>query len=133
MMAGDPPPAVSFRDSRCFDAVFAWPPRHERYKKVARFVDAFFGRYQLFMQPPRHPKWRDVNLAAQVPGWTRFTPAQEWLMRQSVAGTAAGALQGAFNTCAAHGGNPASSLTTASKEKLFRDFLVWQNGRSRTP
>ena len=60
-------------------AVFAWPAGQERYKKVARFVDAFFGRFQLFMQPPRHPKWKDVNLAAQVPGWTRFAAAQEWL------------------------------------------------------
>jgi hypothetical protein len=30
-------------------ATFAWPPGHERYKKVARFVEAFFGKFQLFM------------------------------------------------------------------------------------
>ena len=68
-------------------AVFAWPPGQERYRKVARFVDGFFSKFQLFMQPPRHPKWKDVNLAAQVPGWTRFAAAQEWLLRQSSAGT----------------------------------------------
>ena len=113
-------------------AVFAWPPGHERYKKVARFVDAFFGKFQLFMQPPRHPKWKDVNLAAQVPGWTRFAPAQEWLIRQSVAGTAGGSLQGDFDGYLARASNPASSLKTAQKERLFREFLVWQNGRNRT-
>jgi hypothetical protein len=30
-----------------------------------------------FLDPPRHPKWQEVNLAAQLPGWTRFRPAQE--------------------------------------------------------
>jgi uncharacterized protein len=113
-------------------AAFAWPPGHERYKKVARFVDAFFGKFQLFMQPPRHPKWKDVNLAAQVPGWTRFAPAQDWLLRQSVAGTAGGALQGDFDGYLARASTPVSSLTTAQKERLFREFLVWQNSRNRT-
>jgi uncharacterized protein len=70
-------------------AVFAWQPPSERFKKVARFVDAFFGKFDRFQQPPRHPKWKDVNLAAQVPGWTRFAPAQEWLARQSAAGAPA--------------------------------------------
>lgn len=56
-------------------AVYAWPPGTERHRKVARFVEAFFAKFPTFLQPPRHPKWREVNLAAQVPGWTRFGPA----------------------------------------------------------
>ncbi|MDR3535483.1 MAG: TAXI family TRAP transporter solute-binding subunit [Acetobacteraceae bacterium] len=64
-------------------AVFAWQPGSDRYRKVARFTDAFFGKFQQFLQPPRHPKWREVNLAAQVPGWKRFPAAQEWLQRQA--------------------------------------------------
>jgi hypothetical protein len=83
------------------------------------------------MQPPRHPKWKDVNLAAQVPGWTRFVPAQEWLVRQSVAGNAGGTLQGDFDGYLARASNTASNLTTAQKERLFREFLVWQNSRNR--
>ena len=67
-------------------AVFAWPMGSERYLKVARFVDAFFGNFSAFQQKPRHPKWRDVNLAAQAPGWTRFPAAQAWLQRQTMAG-----------------------------------------------
>lgn len=58
-------------------AVYAWPPGTERYRKVARFVDAFFGRFDAFLQPPRHPKWREVNLASRVPGWTRFPAVPE--------------------------------------------------------
>lgn len=53
-------------------AVYAWTPGSERHRKVARFVEALQSRFQEFLQPPRHPKWREVNLAAQVPGWVRF-------------------------------------------------------------
>jgi TRAP transporter TAXI family solute receptor len=55
-------------------AVYAWRPETERYRKVSRFVHAFTRRFDEFLRPPRHPKWREVNLAAQVPGWTRFDP-----------------------------------------------------------
>ncbi len=57
-------------------AVYAWQPGTERYRKVARFVDALLEKFPAFQQPPRHPKWREVNLAAQLPGWTRFVPAE---------------------------------------------------------
>lgn len=57
-------------------AVYAWAPGTERHRKVARFVDAFQENFPAFLRPPRHPKWRDVNLSAQVPGWTRFAGAQ---------------------------------------------------------
>ena len=56
-------------------AVYAWPAGTERHRKVARFIEAFNAKFPAFLQPPRHPKWREVNLEAQVPGWTRFTPA----------------------------------------------------------
>jgi TRAP transporter TAXI family solute receptor len=53
-------------------AVYAWAPGTERHRKVARFVNALNAKFDAFLRPPRHPKWREVNLAAQVPGWTRF-------------------------------------------------------------
>ncbi|NCY25828.1 MAG: TRAP transporter substrate-binding protein [Alphaproteobacteria bacterium] len=53
-------------------AVYAWTPSSERHRKVARFVEALQSRFEEFLRPPRHPKWREVNLAAQVPGWVRF-------------------------------------------------------------
>ncbi len=58
-------------------AVYAWAPGTERHRKVSRFVEAFFTRFEEFQRPPRHAKWLEVNLAAQVPGWTRFGAAQE--------------------------------------------------------
>lgn len=56
-------------------AVYAWAPGTERHRKVARFVEAFQSRFNEFLRPPRHPKWREVNLTAELPGWVRFDPA----------------------------------------------------------
>jgi len=55
-------------------AVYGWAAGTERHAKVSRFVHALNANFERFLQPPRHPKWRDVNLAATVPGWTRFNP-----------------------------------------------------------
>jgi TRAP transporter TAXI family solute receptor len=68
-------------------AVYNWSPDTNRYHKVSRFVDAFFSEFDAFLEPPRHPKWREVNLAAEVPGWTRFAPAREWLAENAPEGS----------------------------------------------
>ena len=60
-------------------AVYGWTPGTERYRKLAVFVTDFFAKFDAFLHPPRHPKWREVNLAAQVPGWTRFEVAEAQL------------------------------------------------------
>lgn len=62
-------------------AVYNWPENSDRYKRVARFVEALFTKLPEFQKPPRHPKWTEVNLAATVPGWRRFKAAQDWLDR----------------------------------------------------
>ncbi len=65
-------------------AVYNWTAskmgrRGARYRKVKSFIDAFFSRYKELKKSPRHPKWREMNIAAEVPGWKRFPPAQERL------------------------------------------------------
>jgi len=56
-------------------AVYAWQPGTERHRKVSRFVESLHAKFPEFLRPPRHPKWREVDLRAQVPGWVRFEPA----------------------------------------------------------
>lgn len=63
-------------------AVYAWPPTSERFQRMSSFVNLFFDNIDKFAKAPRHPGWADVNLAAEVPGWTRFRPAKEWLDRK---------------------------------------------------
>ena len=60
-------------------AVYNWAPRTERYRRVALFVSAFFDRLHDLGSPPYHPKWREVDVTAPIPGWRRFAAAQEWL------------------------------------------------------
>ena len=107
-------------------AVYGWPPGHDRYQRVARFVGDFFDKFEAFRQPPRHPKWREVNISAQVPGWTRFAPAQEWLDRQGAAPQAG--LRAQFDAFAARAPGGAA-MDDAGRERLFREFLQWQRGR----
>ena len=57
-------------------AVFNWPKNTVRYRRVQRFTEALFTKWDKFLEPQRHPKWRDVNLAATVPGWTRWSVAE---------------------------------------------------------
>jgi hypothetical protein len=56
-----------------------WPKDSDHYRKIEKFVDAFFSQIDKLQSPPRHPKWREVNLAATLPGWTRFGSAETWL------------------------------------------------------
>jgi TRAP-type uncharacterized transport system substrate-binding protein len=62
-------------------AVHASPPGSERFQRVSTFVNLFFDNIDKFAKAPRHPGWADVNLPAEVPGWTRFATAKDWLER----------------------------------------------------
>ena len=66
-------------------AVYNWAPGTERYTRLSRFVDAFFGHLKQLQAPGHHPKWKQVSLTAQVPGWSRFREAQTWLQRHGTA------------------------------------------------
>jgi len=63
---------------------FDWPENSDRYKKVARFVDAFFSKIDEFQKPPRHPKWHEASIVAPVPGWQRFKAAEDWLVAHNM-------------------------------------------------
>src|ERR1700730_15745563 len=60
-------------------AAYNWPSGTERYRNVAHFVETFFGRLAELRMSRHHPKWREVNIEASVPGWTRFAPASQWI------------------------------------------------------
>src|ERR1700730_11764458 len=42
-------------------AVYNWPKKTDRYRKVERFVQYLFNSWSKFQRPPFHPKWRDIN------------------------------------------------------------------------
>jgi hypothetical protein len=100
---------------------FNWPGDHARHQRLARFVDAFFTRFPEIQKPPRHPRWKNVNLAATMDGWPRFAPAQEWLDRVAA---------GRGPTATAGSGSPAVGPNSAAmNEALFKEFLEWRRRR----
>jgi len=65
--------------NRALLVTYGWPEGSARYNRVAKFVNEFFGKIDQFHSPSRHPKWSEINLWADIPGWTRFKPASQWL------------------------------------------------------
>lgn len=107
----------------------------ERYRSIANFVDVFFTGFQSLLEPGHHPKWREVNLTAELPGWRRFAPAEQWLQRNMQIANAPKPddLRAMF----AHfiderrrsaGGAP---MTDQEKEDLFKQYSRWQSGQSQ--
>jgi TRAP transporter TAXI family solute receptor len=65
--------------NRALLVTYAWPENSQHYKRIAKFVNEFFGRIDEFHNAARHPKWKEINLSADIPGWTRFKAAADWL------------------------------------------------------
>jgi TRAP-type uncharacterized transport system substrate-binding protein len=103
-------------------AVYNWPKNSDRYQKVQRFVQYLFNRWDTFQHPPYHPKWRDVNLAATVPGWTRFSAAEDML--QQVEAQRQQQQKTEFQTYL--NSRPGAPASAAERDALFRDFLQWR-------
>ncbi len=107
-------------------AVFNWPKDTDRYRRVQRFTEALFTKWDKFSEPHRHPKWRDINLAATVPGWTRWSVAEEMLRRMQQKDPRIGE----FWSFLKHQGPAVKDLTQEQREALYREFLKWQEQRS---
>jgi TRAP-type uncharacterized transport system substrate-binding protein len=105
-------------------AVFNWPKNTDRYAKVDRFIQYLFSRWDALQHPPYHPKWRDVNLAATVPGWTRFSVADDLLQQIQAQQQQKQQQRADFDTFLSH--QPRMPTSDADREELFRKFIQWQ-------
>jgi TRAP-type uncharacterized transport system substrate-binding protein len=106
-------------------AVYNWPSGSERYRKVQRLVQYLFSNFDKLQHPPFHPKWVEVNLGATVPGWTRFSVAQDMLNKVSQHEMTA--QQADFNDFLSR--QPRAPGSDADRDALFREFLQWRAGR----
>jgi len=107
---------------------FNWPKGSDRYRRTQAFVDHFFPRLAEFQKPPRHPKWREANLAAVLPGWKRFEGAEEWLQnRDKVANTE----REQFGAFLAQRVSNNVTLSSEERDRLFQEFLTWSRARER--
>jgi TRAP-type uncharacterized transport system substrate-binding protein len=62
---------------------YSWVTGSNRYQRVARFTEYLFSRVDKLKAPGFDPQWQTLNLAATVPGLSRFPAAQEWLESKS--------------------------------------------------
>jgi TRAP-type uncharacterized transport system substrate-binding protein len=107
----------------------------DRYKNLVNFVDAFFTGFQSLLDPGHHPKWHEVNITAELPGWRRFPPAEQWLQRNVQVASAPNLqdLRSIFSRFIderqqAAGGSP---MTQQEKDQLFGQFELWQKRQIR--
>ena len=107
----------------------------ERYRNVANFVEAFFTGFQSLLEPGHHPKWREVNLAAELSGWRRYPPAEQWLQRnlQVVKAPNPQEVMTMFARFVDErrqsiGGAP---MTEQEKSALFQNYQRWQTAQPK--
>lgn len=113
-------------------AVYNWPKGSDRSQRLQRFIEYFFDRFEGFQKPPYHPAWKTINLSTKVPGWTRYSVAEEKVRRLTVAAAKPQPPAPAVNA------QPAGPQATqsapgqpADQERLFREFLKWSKRQSR--
>jgi TRAP-type uncharacterized transport system substrate-binding protein len=112
-------------------SVFNWPRSSDRYRRIERFVERLFANWDQFLVTPRHPKWRDVNLGATVPGWTRHAIAEQMLERfYGPSGSAQEDISRDFQAFLNRIGTGAP-VSPADREALFRQFVQWREQQSR--
>lgn len=107
----------------------------DRYRNVANFVDAFFTGFQSLLEPGHHPKWQEVSLTTEVPGWRRFPPAEQWLQRNLQVAKAPNPeeLLSMFTRFVderrqSTGGTP---MTQQEKQDLFQQYRRWETGQTQ--
>src|SRR5712671_1825136 len=99
-----------------------WQPASDRYRRVAKFVEGLFSHFADLQKPPRHPKWQEVDLAKELPGWQRFPAAQDWLQQAKF---------DEFRTKFQTGAGTPVSNNPADKQRLFREFLEWSQNEAK--
>lgn len=94
-------------------------------EQIDSFVTELFSRFAELQVEGRHPKWREVNLAATLPGFERHRAAEAWLAAHANAKPA---------PIAANAGGPALSgplITSEEQEALFKRFIEWRRAKER--
>ncbi len=137
-------------------AVYNWDQPNERSEKVDNFVSTFFDNIQRMHAPQYHPKWKEVSLNAELPGWQRLKVAQVWLSQaaaarrakegQLITGEAQEGLRKEFRAflssleksrnlqpvaaapqpAPSDGGAAQDQLSDESLKALFTNFLEWR-------
>lgn len=111
-------------------ATLSASPDTQRAKRVNRFVNTLFTRIDRTRQPGFHPKWQEVNLTAQFPGWTRYPEADAFFHKDHRAQAPS---KKAFDTYLNKTGQVHAPMDKQKREALFQQFLRWREQQRGTP
>jgi TRAP-type uncharacterized transport system substrate-binding protein len=103
-------------------AVYNWPKASDRYRRVERFIQYYFERFDTLRKPPFHPKWREINLAAKVPGWSRYWVAEDALAKMPNLPPPAAQTSSA---------NTSAVAANPEDQQLYKEFLEWKKKQGR--
>jgi TRAP-type uncharacterized transport system substrate-binding protein len=107
----------------------------ERNRNVMNFVDVFFTGFASLLERGHHPKWQEVNVAADLPGWVRYPAAEQWLQRnpQIAKAPSVDELRLMFARFIDQRREAAGENPMAPQEKgaLFQQFRAWQTGQAQ--
>jgi TRAP transporter TAXI family solute receptor len=104
-------------------AAYNWAPNTDRYRKISQFVDAFFTKFPTLQNPPFHPKWKEVSLAAPLPGWQRLPAATKWLDEH---GLASNNVRSRFDEFMKTNAAARNVQSDTDREALFKQFQAWE-------
>lgn len=110
-------------------AVYNWPRNSDRFRRIERFVHYYFERFDKLKQPSFHPKWKEINLTARVPGWIRYPVAEEVLA--ALAKEPVAAPRTTARTSEAAAGRSDINPPASSNTPLFQEFLEWRQKNQR--
>jgi len=111
-------------------ASYNWAPDTDRYARIEKFVNTFFDKIGSFDSKARHPKWKEINIAADLPGWTRFGPAQTWLDANQQKLSQADNLKNEFGQFLTENVQTSGALTDDQMQVLFSQFIAWRRDNS---
>jgi len=107
---------------------YNWPKNSDHYRRVEKFVNAFFPKLADFQKPPRHEKWKETVLSASISGWKRFDAAEEWLRNDRE--QELNAKRDQFKEFLASRNSTidrTKAMSDADRNQLFEDFVKWLN------
>lgn len=112
-------------------AVYNWPKQSDRWRRVSKFIDLYFERFEKFKVAPYHPSWKTINLAANVPGWQRYWVADEKLKQLAATSKPAAAPAPVDVQLARQQAARVAPNDPARQEQLFQRFLDWAKKQER--
>ncbi len=123
----------------------------EQFRRIGAFAGKLFETIPKLKTDEYHEKWKEVNLASPISGWTRFPAAQAWIDANAtrIAAAEANAAKvtaaaAGQTTLSAAGQNPEQvramlkqfletqgTSAPGNREELFNQFVRWYEKQSQ--